>query len=140
MHKQSEFEYSHYSFEQADVGLMFELFDRYEAECKRLVEAGLVLPGYDFCMKSSHAFNVLDARGAISVTERQRFIGRVRGMARACAEGYVDSRAKLGFPLLPEPARARAMAAWNATIEEGVPAAARAAGRAAQAGEVSDAA
>ena len=130
IHKQSEVEYSKYSFEQADVALLFDLFDKYEAECKRLVAAGLVLPAYDFCMKSSHSFNVLDARGAISVTERQRFIGRVRAMARACAEGYVESRAALGFPLLPEPARARALAAYQAAREESVAAAARAAGKA----------
>ncbi|HLU65092.1 MAG TPA: glycine--tRNA ligase subunit alpha, partial [Kofleriaceae bacterium] len=130
VHRQSEVEYSKYHFEHADVALSFELFDRYEAECKRLVAAGLVLPAYDFCMKCSHVFNVLDARGAISVTERQRYIGRVRQMARACAEGYVDSRAALGFPMLPEPARARAVDAYRAAREEGVAAAARAAGRA----------
>ncbi len=132
VHKQSEVEYSKYSFEQADVALLFDLFDKYEAECKRLVAGGLVLPGYDFCMKSSHAFNVLDARGAISVTERQRFIGRVRQMARACAEGFVESRAALGFPLLPEPARERALAAYRAARDESVAAAARAAGKAAE--------
>jgi len=130
VHKQSEIEFSTFSFEQADVKLGFELFDRYEAECKRLVAAGLVLPGYDYCMKSSHAFNVLDARGAISVTERQRFIGRVRGMARACAEAYVRSRARHGFDLLPPEAAARASEAFAAHIEEGVNAAALAAARA----------
>jgi glycyl-tRNA synthetase alpha chain len=132
VHKQSEVEYSKYSFEHADVALLFDLFDKYEAECKRLVGAGLVLPGYDFCMKSSHAFNVLDARGAISVTERQRFIGRVRGMARACAEGFVESRAALGFPLLPAAAREKATLAYRAAREESVAAAARAAGKAAE--------
>jgi glycyl-tRNA synthetase alpha chain len=131
VHKQSEVEYSKYHFEQANVALSFELFDKYEAECARLTAAGLVLPAYDFCMKSSHVFNVLDARGAISVTERQRFIGRVRQMARACAEGYVESRAALGFPMLPEPARTRALEAYRAAREEGISAAAGAAGRAA---------
>src|SRR5512146_627986 len=80
VHHQSEVEFSKYNFEQADVKLHFELFDRFEAECKRLLEVGLVLPAYDHCMKCSHTFNVLDARGAISVTERQRFIGRVRAI------------------------------------------------------------
>jgi glycyl-tRNA synthetase alpha chain len=81
-------------------------------------------------MKSSHAFNLLDARGAISVTERARFIGRVRAMARACAEAYVRSRAKLGFPLLTGDDRAKATAAFAAAEEGGVNAAALAAARA----------
>ncbi|HUS63202.1 MAG TPA: glycine--tRNA ligase subunit alpha [Kofleriaceae bacterium] len=132
VHKQSEVEYSHYNFEHANVALQFELFDKYEAECLRLVGTGWTLPAYDYCMKSSHTFNVLDARGAISVTERQRFIGRVRAMARACAEGYVKSRAALGFPLLGAEAGARAKAAFDAALEDGVNAAAIAAGRAAQ--------
>jgi len=76
-----------------------------------------VLPAYEFCMKSSHAFNTLDARGAIGVTERQRFIGRVRAMARACAHAYVQSRARLGFPLLPKSLGAEAKAAFDATFE-----------------------
>ena len=81
-------------------------------------------------MKSSHAFNSLDARGAISVTERQRFIGRVRGLARACAEAYVKSRAALGFPLLPPEAGQAAKAAFDEALEAGVNAAALAAARA----------
>jgi glycyl-tRNA synthetase alpha chain len=133
VHHQSEVEFSHYNFEHADIALNFELFDRYEAECKRLVEAELVLPAYDFCMKSSHTFNVLDARGAISVTERQRFIGRVRTMARLCAEGYVKSRAKLGFPLLPAAAAEAAKVAFDEHLEAGVNAASRHAARAAAA-------
>jgi glycyl-tRNA synthetase alpha chain len=83
-------------------------------------------------MKSSHVFNLLDARGAISVTERQRFIGRVRALARACAESYLLSRARLGFPLLPKEQGARAKEAFDAHVEEGVPVAARAAARAAR--------
>jgi len=133
VHHQSEVEYSKYSFEAADTDLGFELFDRYEAECRRLLEVGLVLPAYDYCMKSSHAFNVLDARGAISVTERQRFIGRVRGLARGCAEGYVKARAALGFPLLAPSAGRAAVAAFDEHLEAGVNAAARAAARAAYA-------
>ena len=102
VHHQSEVEYSKFNFEHADIALHFELFDKYEKECKRLVAAGIVLPAYDFALKCSHAFNLLDARGAISVTERQRFIGRVRGLAKACAEGYLAERRRLCFPLLPD--------------------------------------
>jgi glycyl-tRNA synthetase alpha chain len=100
VHHQSEVEYSKFSFEAADVDLGFKLFDQYESECRRLVEAKLTLPAYDYCLKCSHAFNLLDARGAISVSERQRFIGRVRALARACAESYLAERERLGFPLL----------------------------------------
>jgi glycyl-tRNA synthetase alpha chain len=95
-----EVEFSKYNFEAADVALHVELFDRYEKECKRLLEAGVVLPAYDFCLKSSHVFNVLDARGAIGVAERARFIGRVRALARACAQAYLAQREAAGFPLL----------------------------------------
>jgi glycyl-tRNA synthetase alpha chain len=102
VHHQSEVEYSKFSFEHADKDLGFKLFDQYEAECKRLAQVKLVLPAYDYCLKSSHVFNILDARGAISVSERQRFIGRVRNLAKACAEGYLAERERLGFPLLPK--------------------------------------
>ncbi len=124
-----EVEYSKFHFEQTDTAFYFGLFDRYEGECQRLLGAGLTLPAYEHCMKSSHAFNMLDARGAISVTERQRFIGRVRAMARACAEAYVRSRAALGFPLLNEQGAA-AQAAFDAAAEGGVNAQALAAARA----------
>jgi glycyl-tRNA synthetase alpha chain len=130
VHHQSEVEFSKFHFEHADTALCFELFDRYEAECLRLLEAGLVLPAYDFCNKCSHVFNILDARGAISVTERQRFIGRVRNLARRSAEGYVRSRAALGFPLLPPEAGKAAREAFEAALDEGVNAAALAAARA----------
>ena len=125
-----EVEYSHFHFEETDAAFYFELFERYEKECHRLLGRGLTLPAYEHCMKSSHAFNLLDARGAISVTERARFIGRVRAMARACAEAYVRSRAKLGFPLLTGDDRAKATAAFAAAEEGGVNAAALAAARA----------
>ncbi|MBI2893754.1 MAG: glycine--tRNA ligase subunit alpha [Deltaproteobacteria bacterium] len=95
-----EVEWSTYNFEAADTKLHFELFDRAEAECHRLLDQGLVLPGYDFCLKSSHYFNVLDARGAIGVTERARFIGRVRALARKAAVAYLAQRESMGFPLL----------------------------------------
>jgi glycyl-tRNA synthetase alpha chain len=101
VHHQSEVEYSKYSFERADVDLQQKVFDGSERECKRLLAEGIVLPAYDHCLKCSHAFNVLDARGAISVAERQRYIGRVRALAKGCAEGYLAERTRLGFPLLP---------------------------------------
>jgi glycyl-tRNA synthetase alpha chain len=129
VHHQSEVEYSKFNFEQADTKLHFSLFDSYEADCKRLIAAGLVLPAYDCVMKCSHAFNVLDARGAISVTERQRFIGRVRGVAKMCAEAYVKERARLGFPLLPPELGKRAQQVFEANLEAGASAAAIAAAR-----------
>ena len=100
IHHQTEVEFSKYNFEEADTGMLFKLFDMYEAECKRLAEAELVFPAYDFVLKGSHAFNLLDARGAISVTERAHYIGRVRNLSRLCAVEYVAQREKLGFPLL----------------------------------------
>jgi glycyl-tRNA synthetase alpha chain len=124
-----EVEYSRYQFEELDAAFFFELFSKYESECQRLLTRNLVLPAYEMCMKSSHAFNSLDARGAISVTERQRFIGRVRGLARACAEAYVKSRAALGFPLLPEAQGQAAAEAFAAAAEAGVNAQALAAAR-----------
>jgi glycyl-tRNA synthetase alpha chain len=97
---QNEVEYSRFNFEEADIDLNLELFGKFEAECKRLVDKGLVLPAYDYCLKCSHCFNLLDARGAISVAERQKYIGRVRTLARLCAEGYIAQREALGFPML----------------------------------------
>lgn len=96
---QNEVEQSTYNFEHADVTKMGEFFDFYEVQADKLVAAGLPLPAYEMVLKASHAFNLLDARGAISVTERQRFILRVRTLARKVALGYVEARAKLGFPL-----------------------------------------
>ncbi|MBR5704947.1 MAG: glycine--tRNA ligase subunit alpha, partial [Deltaproteobacteria bacterium] len=100
IHHQSEVEFSTYNFEEADTAMLFQLFDMFERECIRLVKRELVLPAYDFVLKCSHSFNLLDARGAISVTERAHYIGRVRNLARLCAEGYVAQREKLGFPLM----------------------------------------
>jgi glycyl-tRNA synthetase alpha chain len=82
--------------------MLFKSFEMYEKECIRLAEEELVFPAYDFVLKCSHAFNLLDARGAISVTERANYIGRVRNLARLCAEGYVAQREKMEFPLLKE--------------------------------------
>jgi glycyl-tRNA synthetase alpha chain len=97
---QSEIDHSHYNFEVADIEALQTWFDMYEREAKRVVEKGLVLPAYDYVLKCSHTFNLLDARGAISVTERTGYIGRVRVLARLCAQAYVEQREKLGFPLL----------------------------------------
>ena len=80
--------------------MLFTLFDMYEKESLRLLEMSLVLPAYDFCLKCSHTFNLLDARGAISVAERTRYIARIRRLARGCAEGYLKSREEMGWPLL----------------------------------------
>jgi glycyl-tRNA synthetase alpha chain len=91
IHHKSEVEWSTYNFEVADVEMLFKLFSMYEAESKSAIKAGLVLPAYDYCLKCSHTFNLLDARGAISVTERAAYIGRVRGMAKACAAAYLKS-------------------------------------------------
>ena len=97
---QNEVEQSAYNFEHADVDFMFSLFDQCEKESQRLIELGLPLPAYEQVLKASHAFNLLDARHAISVTERQRYILRVRTLARAVAQAYYDAREKLGFPML----------------------------------------
>jgi glycyl-tRNA synthetase alpha chain len=97
---QNEIEFSSFNFEAADADRLFTLFDLYEIEAQRLIEAGLVLPGYDFVLKCSHTFNLLDARGAISVSERTRFIGRVRALARMAAQAYLAERERLGFPML----------------------------------------
>ena len=97
---QNEVEQSHYNFELADTELLFNLFDMYEKEAVRIIEQGFVLPAYDYVLKCSHTFNLLDARGAISVSERTGFIGRVRNMARLCAQGYLKQREELGYPLL----------------------------------------
>ena len=96
---QNEVEMSTFNFEHADVDALFAQFDQYEKDSMRLTEAGLPLPAYEMVMKASHAFNLLDARHAISVTERQRYILRVRTLSRAVAQGYFDSRLALGFPL-----------------------------------------
>ena len=102
VHHQTEVEYSHYNFEEADTAMLFQLFEMYEKECIRLTEKELVFPAYDFVLKCSHAFNLLDARGAISVTERASYIGRVRNLSRLCAQGYVAQRERLGHPLLKQ--------------------------------------
>jgi len=97
---QNEVEQSRYNFELADTKILFQHFGQFESEAKRLMEARCVLPAYEMVLKCSHAFNLLDARGAISVTERAAYIGRVRNLARSVAQSYYESREKLGFPML----------------------------------------
>jgi glycyl-tRNA synthetase alpha chain len=104
VYHQNEVEQSTYNFEAADPKWLLGQFGDYEREAKRLIQAGLPLPAYEMVMKSSHTFNLLDARGAISVTERAAYIGRVRALARAVAQAYYESREKLGFPLLEKAA------------------------------------
>lgn len=100
IHLATEEEYSVYNFEEADVSLLTRTFDDYEREGLRLLHRGLVFPAYDFCLKLSHIFNLLDARGVISVHERASYIKRVRNLAKLCAEGYLNRRKELGYPLL----------------------------------------
>ena len=98
---QNEVEQSKYAFDESSMPKLFEQFALFEAEAKRLLEAKLPLPGYEMILKAAHSFNLLDARGAISVTERAGYIGRIRTLSRLVAQAYVDSREALGFPMLP---------------------------------------
>ncbi len=100
VHLQGEKEYSKYSFESADTGQLQALFDAYEKEASQLIKTGLVLPSYDQVLKCSHTFNLLEARGAISVTERANYIGKIRKLARICAKLYLEQRETLGYPLI----------------------------------------
>ncbi|MGW8272052.1 MAG: glycine--tRNA ligase subunit alpha [Thermodesulfovibrionales bacterium] len=100
IHHISEVEFSKFNFDHADVELLRRLFSDFEAESKRFTDLELVLPSYEYCLKCSHVFNLLDARGAISVSERTAYIARVRALARLCAEAFVRQRESLGFPLL----------------------------------------
>ncbi len=102
IYHQNEVEMSRYNFELADTDSLFNWFDTCELESQKLIEAGLPIPAYEMVMKASHSFNLLDARGAISVTERQRYILRVRTLSRAVAQAYYESREALGFPLLKQ--------------------------------------
>ncbi|WP_314448624.1 glycine--tRNA ligase subunit alpha [Selenomonas artemidis] len=104
--RQNEFEQSTYAFDLSDEDLLFELFDKYEAEAVRVIGAGHVHPAHDYVLKCSHTFNLLDARGAISVSQRTAFIGRVRKLARLCAEAYLAQREALGYPMLKKGAKA----------------------------------
>ncbi len=104
IHHQTEVDYSYYNFEEADIKMLFTLFEMYEKEAERISAKGLVQPAYDYVLKCSHAFNLLDARGALSVSERTAYIGRVRRLARLCAKAYLEQREKLGYPLLKDEA------------------------------------
>ncbi len=106
VYHQNEVEQSKYNFELADVALLLRHFDEHEQQCRRLLEAQLPLPAYEQVLKASHTFNLLDARRAISVTERQRYILRMRTLASAVAQAYLESREALGFPLLKTPVAA----------------------------------
>jgi glycyl-tRNA synthetase alpha chain len=101
---QNEVEQSAYNFEHSDAAALFRHFADFEATAKRLMEAALALPAYEQVLKAAHAFNMLDARGAISVTERAAYIGRIRALARAVAQSYFESRERLGFPMLTKKA------------------------------------
>lgn len=98
--KEPEYEYSKYSFEESNQAMLETMFNDFEAEANRLIEKGLVHPAYDYILKCSHTFNLLDARGTVSVTERAGFLSRIRNMARKVARAFVEEREKLGFPLL----------------------------------------
>lgn len=100
VYHQQEVEQSTYNFEKADVDMLLDLFTKYEAEAKRIIAESIVLPAYECCVKCSHLFNLLDARGAISVTERTGYIGRIRALARMCSKAYLEQREALGFPMM----------------------------------------
>ncbi|UCF05622.1 MAG: glycine--tRNA ligase subunit alpha [bacterium] len=97
--RQAEQEFSVFNFERADVPLHFDIFERFQGAALQMLDAGLILPAYDYVIKCSHIFNILDARGAISVSERTSYIARIRDLARKTAEAYVEERRRLGFPL-----------------------------------------
>jgi glycyl-tRNA synthetase alpha chain len=100
VHKKGEWELSVYNFETADVDMLVKMFGMQERESIKLSEKGLVLPAYDYCLKCSHTFNILDARGAISVTERTHYIDRIRNLARLAAKNYLVQREEMGYPLI----------------------------------------
>lgn len=103
--KEPEYEHSKYGFEMSNQAMLLKFFDEYEQEAKRLIEAGLVHPAYDYVLKCSHTFNLLDARGAVSVTERAGYLARIRNLARLIARAFVAERKKLGFPLIKDEAK-----------------------------------
>jgi len=100
VHQKSEWELSVYHFEMADIDMLLKMFDMCEKESEAISQKGLVLPAYDYCLKCSHLFNILDARGAISVAERTKYIERIRNLARRVCRNYIDQREEMGFPLL----------------------------------------
>jgi len=102
VHKKGEWEFSVYHFEMADVDMLLKVFDMFEKESIRLSERNLVLPSYDYCLKCSHIFNILDARGAISVTERTHYIDRIRNLARLASKNYLNQREEMGHPFMTQ--------------------------------------
>lgn len=122
IHHETEVQFSRYNFEESDVAMLNTTFQAYEAECKRLLantEKRWTLPAYDYCIKSSHLFNLLDARGAISVAERTGYIARVRALARQCAERYIEERAAMGNPLLKRASAASGSMGGRARLKVG---------------------
>ena len=101
VYKQNEIEQSTYNFEHSDAEFLFSAFTAHEKQAKHLIDVQLALPAYEQVLKAAHSFNLLDARGAISVTERAAYIGRIRNLARAVAQSYFESRERLGFPMAP---------------------------------------
>ncbi|MGO0123048.1 glycine--tRNA ligase subunit alpha [Desulfothermobacter acidiphilus] len=100
IHRQGEVEHSRYNFEEADISLLFSLFESYAQEAERVLQAGLVLPAYDYVLKCSHTFNLLEARGAMEQALRTSFMARMRALARRCAQEYLQQRERMGYPLL----------------------------------------
>ena len=100
VHKKGEWELSVYNFELADVDMLLKMFDMCEQESRKISDNGIVLPAYDYCLKCSHIFNILEARGAISVTERTKYIDRIRDLARRVSKNYLNQREEMGYPLL----------------------------------------
>lgn len=109
--KEPEYEHSKYSFEMSNQEMLLQFFESYEAEAQRLIKAGLVHPAYDYVLKCSHTFNLLDARGAVSVTERAGYLSRIRNLARMIARAFVAERKKLGFPLIKDETKRQALLA-----------------------------
>jgi glycyl-tRNA synthetase alpha subunit len=103
LRREEERQFSVYNFEAANIDMLWELFRLYEAEVQALLDKGLQLPAYDYVLKCSHTFNLLDARGAVSITERPAMIGRIRNLAAAVAKAHVAQREEMGYPLLPKP-------------------------------------
>ncbi|MBO4312135.1 MAG: glycine--tRNA ligase subunit alpha, partial [Desulfovibrionaceae bacterium] len=100
IYHQNEVEQSRYNFEESNAAMHLQHFNDFEAECRAMTEKGLLWPAYDYCLKCSHTFNLLDARGAISITERTGYIGRVRALASGVAHLYADQRKEMGYPML----------------------------------------
>jgi glycyl-tRNA synthetase alpha chain len=113
VYHQNEVEQSTYNFEESDVEFLLTAFAAHERQARHLMQQQLALPAYEQVLKAAHSFNLLDARGAISVTERAAYIGRIRNLARAVAQSYLDSRARLGFPMAPRPWADEVLARWK---------------------------